>query len=107
MGEKAKLPLYKINVSLPIYYVDDFKHFTGEELDKKVKELVLELIKSEPETVIGWMEYTIENGNADEIPDEELHDKVRFSAEYVLFLNAMMDAGVVDRLKDEDNDGLE
>jgi len=107
MVEKPSLPLYKLNITLPIYYVDNLQNFTGEELDEKVKEIVLELVKSEPETVLNWMDYTIERGNADEIPDEELQDKVRFSAEYVLFLKTMMDAGVIDRLKDEENDGLE
>jgi hypothetical protein len=108
--EKASLPLYKFNMSFPLYLVDHLENNTEEELREKIKKTMMYLMETKPESLVEWMTCEQEEltpDEFDELVNDESDERLHFSAEYVMFLRAMMDAGLVEKLKDEDKNGME
>ena len=108
--EKAFLPLYKFNMSFPLYLVDHLENNTEEELREKIEKTMMYLMETKPESLVKWMTCEHEELTSEEFDElfhEDSDERLHFSSEYVLFLRAMIDAGLVEELKDEDKDGLE
>lgn len=105
MSNQKMFPVHKFNISFPMWIVDNLEHTTEEELGPKIYKFVKARMESEPETLLKYASFELDNESGiDEMEEEELEDKVRFSAEYTLFLKSMMDAGLMDSPKGEDDE---
>ena len=101
MTDQAPLfPVYKIQVSFPMWVIDNFKPETDEGvLAEKLFGFAKAFMEKEDflRKNISF-EFVEDDGD---MTEDEIDENVLFSREYVEFLKAMMDGGIIPPLQDD------